>query len=234
MLSFYNTSDVPNKLNKTLTFLGSTTAFQPTAGNTETSPVYLLDKSMPANTNYIYDSDMDRYYFVVEVEHNTAKRIVVTCALDALYSFRNRLDGKFYFIRGAEKVNEMDDSSYPLGDYIKTETYNFEEWPINFFQNTNVGKRYLLRTAAGRPKVVRRVTAQLNSQIRWQNWVYTIKGSNIYSAYLDDAMEDPQSQAQSIANNGTLILVSGEEECAYKFYFPSDESPSRARIDLID
>lgn len=161
MLRFYNVADVPNKLNKTLTQLGSTTYFKATDGNSETQATYVLDSAMPANTNYIYDTELGKYFFIVEIEHHTAKRIVIHCTLDALQTYKSRLTGTFYFVRGALKPTEMDDSSYPLGDYIKTETYNFEDWDTNFFRNDDGGYHFMLRTAVGKPRA-RQIVATLS------------------------------------------------------------------------
>lgn len=150
-LTFYSCSDPPNKINKTLISLGSTAYFKPIYANGSINPQYILDGGMPASTNYIYDSELNRYYFVVEVVHDIAKTVVVNCVLDPLYSFRGKLGGTFYFTRGAEEVNEMEDNNYPLSDYIKTETYNFNGWDNNFFKNTDSGRCFMLRTASGYP-----------------------------------------------------------------------------------
>nr|DAT78021.1 MAG TPA: hypothetical protein [Caudoviricetes sp.] len=152
MLKFYNVADVPNKLNKTLTQLGSTAYFKATDGNSETQTTYILDAAMPANTNYIYDTELGKYFFIVEVEHYTAKRIAIHCALDALQTYKDRLTGIFYFVRGASKPTEMDDNCYPLSDYIKTETYYFEDWDNEFFRNDDGGYHFMLRTAVGKPR----------------------------------------------------------------------------------
>lgn len=150
-LTFYSCSDPPNKLNKTLITLGSTSYFKPIYANGETTTQYILDSGMPAGTNYIYDSDLRRYFFVVEVVHDIAKTITVNCVLDPLYTFRDKLGGTFYFVRGANEVNEMEDNSYPLSDYIRTETYNIDGWDNNFFKNTDTGRCFMLRTASGVP-----------------------------------------------------------------------------------
>lgn len=151
-LTFYSCGDPPNKINKTLVSLDSTAYFKPIYANGSINPQYILDGGMPAGTNYIYDSELNRYYFVVEVVHDIAKTVVVNCVLDPLYSFRSKLGGTFYFTRGADEVNEMEDNNYPLSDYIKTETYNFNGWDNNFFKNSDNGKRFILKTAAGKAR----------------------------------------------------------------------------------
>lgn len=164
-LRFYNVSDVPNKLNKTLNQVGSTVNIQPTGPNSETQATYLLNSPMPAGSNYVYDTATGKYYFIVEVTHDIAKGVTISCVLDPLQTYKSRLTGKFYFVRGADKANEMDDSSYPLGDYIKTETYNFKSWDENFFQNSAAGRHFMLRTAVGKPKTQSIIELSINDYV---------------------------------------------------------------------
>lgn len=186
MLTFYNVADVPNKLNKTLTTLGSTGYYKATDGNSETQTTYVLDSSMPENANYVYDSELGKYFFIVEVEHHTAKRIVIHCALDALQTYKSRLTGMFYFVRGAAQPTEMEDSNYPLGDYIKTETYNFDDWDTTFLKNTDIGPHFMLRTAVGKAKSQYKpspVPISIGSNIRYQNYVWTVVANPDYPTY---------------------------------------------------
>lgn len=175
-LTFYSCSDPPNKLNKTLITLGSTNYFKPIYANGETTTQYILDSGMPAGTNYIYDSDLRRYFFVVEVVHDIAKTITVNCILDPLYTFRDKLGGTFYFVRGADEVNEMEDNSYPLSDYIRTETYNIDGWDNNFFKNSDGGYRFILKTAVGKASGTVHTTIELtaNMMVHHQDCEYRV------------------------------------------------------------
>ena len=152
-LTFYNCSDPPNKLGKNLgTSLGTTTYFKPFYQSSELAPQYVLDQPLPSGANYVYDSFTGRYYFITDITHDIAKTTTISCSLDPLKSFSSRLTGNFYFVRGAAEVNEMEDASYPLSDYIKTETFYFDDWNDGFFKNTDGsegGKRYMLRVAHG-------------------------------------------------------------------------------------
>ena len=177
-LTFYSCSDPPNKLNKTLITLGSTNYFKPIYANGETTTQYILDSGMPAGTNYIYDSDLRRYFFVVEVVHGIAKTITVNCVLDPLYTFRDKLGGTFYFVRGADEVNEMEDNSYPLSDYIRTETYNIDGWDNNFFKNSDGGYRFILKTAVGKATTSAIKTASVGDMIHHGIITYTIQPSS--------------------------------------------------------
>lgn len=177
-LTFYSCSDPPNKLNKTLISLGSTNYFKPIYANGETTTQYILDSGMPAGTNYIYDSDLRRYFFVVEVVHDIAKTITVNCVLDPLYTFRDKLGGTFYFVRGANEVNEMEDNNYPLSDYIRTETYNIDGWDNNFFKNSDGGYRFILKTAVGKATTQAIKTASVGDMIHHGIITYTIGASS--------------------------------------------------------
>ena len=221
-LTFYSCGDPANKMNKSLTQLGSTAYFKPNYQNGTSQVSYLLDNGMPGGTNYIYDSDLGRYYFVVEVVHDTAKRIVVNCILDALYTFRGKLGGTFYFVRGADKANEMEDINYPLSDYIQTETFNIEGWDKTFFKNVAVGKHFLLRTAAtGTAVVKRKVTADIGDKLRWQNIEYTISGSENDAGFIihDDGFAGViATQPTGIAvRSGDLVVIG-----TYTYLFRND------------
>lgn len=151
-LSFYSCGDPSNKLNKSLTLLGTTTYFKPFYQSSELAPQYVLDQPLPSGCNYVYDSFTGRYYFITDITHDIAKTTTINCSLDPLMSFSGKLTGNFYFVRGAAEINEMEDASYPLGDYINTETFYFDGWNNGFFQNNDGstgGKRYMLRVAHG-------------------------------------------------------------------------------------
>lgn len=238
-LTFYSCADPPNKLNKTLTTLGSTSYFKPYQPNGETTVQYLLDGGMPEGTNYIYDSDLNRYFFVVEVVHDVAKTIIVNCVLDPLYSFRNKLGGTFYFVRGADEVNEMEDSNYPLSDYIITETYNFNGWDNNFFKNSNNGKRFILKTAVGkaRESVHETVTLTANMMVHHQNCEYIVRDAGgqdskgFYFEFTSYATQAPQGPSidkndicvwngvEWLVTSVTKILDPATQQSYYTFEF---------------
>lgn len=221
-LTFYSCSDPINKMNKSLSALGSTSYFKPTYSNGSTSVSYLLDNGMPGGTNYVYDDVTNRYYIVVEVIHNTARSITINCVLDALYTFRGKLSGTFYFVRGDDKVNEMEDGNYPLSDYIQTETFNIDGWDKTFFKNVAAGKHFLLRTAAtGTAKVKRTVTASIGDKLRWQNVEYTISGSDSDAGFIinDDGYAGViATQPTGISvKSGDLVKIG-----AYTYLFRND------------
>lgn len=211
MLKFYNVADVPNKLNKTLTQLGSTAYFKATDGNSETQTTYILDAAMPANTNYIYDTELGKYFFIVEVEHYTAKRIAIHCALDALQTYKDRLTGIFYFVRGASKPTEMDDNCYPLSDYIKTETYYFEDWDNEFFRNDDGGYHFMLRTAVGKPRAFQ-IVATLNVDSLFYNGkkeykVLTVTDDRIVGGFIGgvESPGTPQISVGDYVQSGDIV-----------------------------
>lgn len=211
-LTFYSCSDPPNKINKTLVTLGTSgDFFEPIYANGSINPQYILNNSMPAGTNYIYDSYLQRYYFVVEVIHDIANTITVNCVLDPLYSFRNKLGGTFYFVRGANEVNEMEDSNYPLSDYISTETYDINGWDNNFFKNSNNGKRFILKTAVGkaRENVHETITLVENMVVHHQNCEYIVKdggGQDSKGFYLQFSSYATQApQGPSIDKNDVCV-----------------------------
>lgn len=172
-LIFYNNSSHPKKLNKTLTELGRTTYFKPTYENGTDQPTYLLDYSMPAGANYLYDDFTDRYYFITDIGHNIGKTLTLTCQIDPMESFKYKLTGTFYFTRGAESINEMTDQYYPIGSLIPVHHADIQGWDNNLTNSAN-GRQFVLRAAVGKAKTPRLIPLTYDQLVHHQNCVYKV------------------------------------------------------------
>ena len=141
-----------------------------------TDPIFIVDRgTIPATANYIYIPEFNRYYFITSISYDKAKRATFVCHVDVLKTYANRIKTTtLNYIRGAEGINEVDDDSYPLGDYIQTINYDVKGW-TDSFTNTDVGKRYVLRVAASGVKPLNQVTLSLGEQMVYQKWLYTLK-----------------------------------------------------------
>lgn len=85
-LTFYKTSDDPRRINKTLSTVGTATA-APTAAVDMLTPVLTLNyNSALLSANYVYISEFSRYYYIQNLEIDTAQRLNISCAIDVLMS----------------------------------------------------------------------------------------------------------------------------------------------------
>jgi len=155
ILTFYNTGSPSIKLNKELgSPVGSTNAAPNPTGDVDViNPVFVLNYNVPANANYVVaGAPLNRSYFITDPSYTIAKTCVVTCHVDVLGTNANKINNTtLNFIRGAEDINEIEDTSYPVADTLKpTLHYSFNNWDPSFFTNSDTGRRYLLRVADGR------------------------------------------------------------------------------------
>lgn len=179
--TLYNLTQPTNLIDKSLGAAVGTISVTPKEPGpfSVTDPIFIVDKgTVPATANYIHIPEFNRYYFITSISYDRAKRATFVCHVDVLKTYSERIKNTtLNYIRGEEGVNEVDDDSYPLGDYIETLNYDVSGWS-NSFDNTDVGKRYVLRVAASGVKPVSRVTMELGEQIIYQKWLYTLKLSD--------------------------------------------------------
>jgi hypothetical protein len=132
-------------------------------------PVVAVDKSkIPSNANYAKIDALGRYYFIVGIDWRIAKTAIVYLHSDVLSNFAGQL-GTMNFVRGAASVGEIEDGSYPLGDYLKVERFSFSNWSSNFFTNSSADNRYLLRVADGASRPITRPMVQLGAGLLYKD-----------------------------------------------------------------
>lgn len=211
VITFYNMTSPAIKITKTLGVALSTCEAtpDPTGPINIVDPVVAVDKSkIPSNANYAKIEAFGRYYFITGIDWTIAKTAIVYLHSDVLSNFAGQL-GTMNFVRGAASVGEVEDGSYPLGDYLKVERFSFNDWNSNFFTNSSADNRYLLRIADGASRPISRPIVQLSASLLYKDQLFTVQGDNVISAYLSDptTIPLPPSQPYTLAADGSIIGV---------------------------
>ena len=211
VITFYNMTSPAIKITKTLGDALSTCEARPdpTGPINIVDPVFAVDKSkIPSNANYAKIDEFGRYYFITGIDWTIAKIAIVYLHSDVLSNFAGQL-GIMNFVRGAASVGEVEDGSYPLGDYLKVERFSFNDWSSNFFTNSNADNRYLLRIADGASRPISRPIVQLGASLLYKDQLFTVQGDNVISAYLSDptTIPLPPQQPYTLAADGSIIGV---------------------------
>ena len=146
---FYSQSSPTNKINKTLgDHLKQCPAIpQPDGPIDVVNPVLIIDGPLSSNANYCYVGEpLNRYYFITALDYTIANKVVISLHCDVLMTYRERIkDTTLNYCRGAGDINEMDDASYPISDYLIQQHYPIPNW-TDIFSNQGSGRQYLLRT----------------------------------------------------------------------------------------
>lgn len=115
-ITFYTTSDPPEKLEKELSIIGTATALKPTARVDMLNPVIVCNaNSERLKANYVYIDTFDRYYWCT-VSLDTANRMILSCKVDYLMSWKNSIKNCPACILRNENVgiNYMKDDKLPI------------------------------------------------------------------------------------------------------------------------
>lgn len=171
VITFYKCKSPSIKIEKTLEQIGNATNADPdpTGPINILDPVVIVDKDkVPSDANYAKIEELNRYYFITGIDWTIAKTAVVYLHSDVLSNFAGQL-GTMNFVRGAASVGEIEDGSYPLGDYLKVERFTFSNWSSNFFTNSSADNRYLLRIADGASRPISRPIVQLGAGLLYKN-----------------------------------------------------------------
>lgn len=211
VIIFYRCKSPSIKIEKTLEQIGNATNADPdpTGPVNILDPVVIVDKDkVPSDANYAKIEELNRYYFITGIDWTIAKTAIVYLHSDVLSNFAGQL-GIMNFVRGAASVGEIEDGSYPLGDYLKVERFTFSNWNSNFFTNSSADNRYLLRIADGASRPISRPIVQLGAGLLYKDQLFTVEGSDVISAYLSDptTIPLPPSQPYTLAADGSIIGV---------------------------
>lgn len=214
VLTFYSTGSPSIKLNKDLgSPVGSTNSTPNPTGEVDViNPVFILNYNVPADANYVVaGAPLNRSYFITDISYTIAKTCVVTCHVDVLGTNANKINNTtLNFIRGAEDVNEIEDTSYPLSDVVKRIALPFTNFPSGFFTDSDDGKRYLLRIADGRERNWDSDTDDeltLGDFIIYRGIGYELLGSNYKSAYIDPNSSVPGPSTGFPVAEGTIFYI---------------------------
>lgn len=231
-LILYNSAEPTIKLNKTnMTQVGSTNASpDPTGPVSKTDPIFICDKdTVPMSANYLYCQEYGRYYFIVDITYSIAKTATITCHVDLLNTYKNRIsETVFNFVSGAENVNEIEDASYPLGDYIGTRTKFLDGWNNSNFSNNDGGRRYILRVAAGAVLSGQTLQLNINNYVIYSKWKYQLVGDP------DDAqfIYIEESYATDIPRVRNNMYITVNSQYRYKLYTTGSQADVPAYLQL--
>lgn len=180
------------------------------------NPVIIIDRgqNVPATANYmVCGAPLNRSYFISAIDHTIARSAVIAGHCDVLSTFKDKIKAAtFNFVKGAPSINEIEDSSYPLGDALIVERFNFSDWDNNFFSNSDDGQRYLLRVADGRAREWDyTIDLQIGDKILYKNLLFTLQGS-WNAAYLSDPQEislPPETPYPQVAEGTIFSITNG-------------------------
>lgn len=121
MINLYiNTSD-NNVVEKKLTSVFSNVAYEFKTETSQTNPIILMDRNFwQSGINYIYISELNRYYFIKDVKFMTGKLIALECEVDVLMSFKNELKKETAILERQTNLANLyfNDSELPIENRI--------------------------------------------------------------------------------------------------------------------
>ena len=93
-IKLYNVSDDPRKLNKTLTGELPVDNVRPTDIVDLMNPSFILNYEESYTTkNYLWaDAPFNRFYFITDMKIDIGKKIVISCAVDVLYTYHTEIN----------------------------------------------------------------------------------------------------------------------------------------------
>ena len=216
-VNFYVNKSPTIKVDKTLERVGTGAVDCDIWGDIDLiNPVIIVahGQNVPATANYmVCGAPLNRSYFISAIDHTIARTAVIAGHCDVLSTFKDKIKAAtFNFVKGAPSINEIEDSSYPLGDALTVERFNFSNWDNNFFSNSDDGQRYLLRVADGRAREWDyTIDLQIGDKILYKNLLFTLQGS-WNAAYLSDPQEiplPPETPYPQVADGTIFSITNG-------------------------
>ena len=216
-VNFYVNKSPTIKVDKTLERVGEGAVNCDIWGDIDLiNPVIIVDhgQNVPSTANYmVCGAPLNRSYFISAIDHTIARTAVIAGHCDVLSTFKDKIKAAtFNFVKGAPSINEIEDSSYPLGDALTVERFNFSNWDNNFFSNSDDGQRYLLRVADGKAREWDyAIDLQIGDKILYKNLLFTLQGS-WNAAYLSDPQEiplPPETPYPQVADGTIFSITNG-------------------------
>lgn len=117
-LTLYSQSDDKRVVNKTLTAIASGVTITPTKGFNVLKPTIIINyDSTYLAANYFYISDLDRYYYIADMEIEIGKCITLTGEIDVRKSFQSDYPNIVATVIRSESVGaptQIPDSKLPI------------------------------------------------------------------------------------------------------------------------
>lgn len=157
IIQFYQSSDDPKVLDKTMNSIGSGEAtLQANVNNTDDtisllSPAFILASNTTFYTaTHIKCASMgNRFYFINNITLLTGGKMLVTCSIDALKTYADKIKLCYgTFIRSEKPRNRLiRDSKYPLTSHMKSKSTLFSSTPFSLGESTT--HNYILTVVGG-------------------------------------------------------------------------------------
>ena len=237
IITLYNSPFPTIKLNKDvsqMTLIGTTSASpDPNGPVSLINPVFIVDiDKVSDNANYLYCQEYGRYYFIVDITYTVAKTAIITCHVDVLTTYATRINSTtLNFLSGDSDVNEVEDPSYPLGDYIGTRTKPLTNWAANNFSNNDGGRRYILRVAAGAVQSGSTININVNDYVIYSKWKYQLLGP------ADDAqfiyIEESYDTTLPRVRNNMYVMVNSQYKYKVKTVGVEPNVPAYLQLDPL-
>lgn len=233
VLTLYNCGDPTIKVNKTIgggTIISNATP-NPNGPIDVINPSFIVDAGdVPSTANYLVaGAPLNRRYFITDITYNTAKTAVISCHVDVLSTYADRINNTtLNYLRGVDNVNEIEDTSYPLSDYLITpsEHYFFSDWDGNFLNSEN-GRRYILRVIAGAARSNRIVQLSIGDNFVFRGkYMYVLTGT---AANADCEYVNETTQTLPGIKQNDIIKI---DSYKYKFRI-NEDSPYSGWLDPI-
>ena len=242
-ITLYHLAEPTNVVNKTLDGTSAITLnaqLEPTGPINLVNPVFIVDTGVAStysnlsSMNYLYaGAPLNRYYFITSLDFTVAKKAVIACHVDVLMTFRNRINTTtLNFTRGYDGINEIEDNSYPLGDYITTETFKFTDWDNSNFSNNDGGRRYILRVAAGSVVSGTEVHLTVGGYAVYSKWKYDVNGP-ADNAYLTYNSEAPGDTTNPRIRPNSIIIVDNTYKYRAKITGVEADVPAYIQLDPL-
>lgn len=135
-LTFYNISDAPNVVNKTLGTGTNVENVHPVENCDMLNPSFILNNSTAASTyNYVYVSAFGRYYFITGRQLLRGNRVIITCAVDVLYTYASSIKACTGTVLRSESIGApsmIPDSKLPIqSNNLMVDADNFGATPFS-------------------------------------------------------------------------------------------------------
>lgn len=148
-VTIYSTSDDNRVVNKSLTSIIQGLRVYPTGEVSLHDPVFVIDYNAAVlSGNYLYCDTLSRYYYIRDIDIDTAQRMRLHCTIDPLYTYRQYIPELTATIVRSESIGAptyIPDSQLPINpNVVDMESIKFSQTPF-----IGDGNSYILTTLGG-------------------------------------------------------------------------------------
>lgn len=184
-VQFYINTSPTIKVSKSLTAVGTQRTCDIMGNIDVVNPVIIVKGTVDSSVNYmIIGEPLNRRYFVTAMDYTTAGKVIIAGHCDVLSTYHGFLENTtLNYVRGAGDLTEMDDSSYPVSDYLVEQYFPMSDW-IDIFTNLGSGRQYLLRTICGHAQISPTITiSDISTGVIWCGRLYDDGGTTKYRCF---------------------------------------------------